>query len=425
VNKTPTGDGTTIFTPAWGTTTPSLPNSTEAVLEPFPPTTTGTTLLGTVVQQATGGNTPIPRDGAVLMAHGSQAPKLAAETPPGTDVNVQLVLTPNWPGSGIETALGGGPVIVRNGQPVYAANEGFAPSQLAPRDPRTGVGQRKNGQIVMVAVDGRHPGYSVGMTNFELAQTLVRLGCVTGSAFDSGGSTTMAFDGQLLNRPSDSTGERPISEMLGLEYFGVYSPPPTLPAISPNGDRTAEKETLSYKVVRPSNVTATLTDPTGAAAYTFTGLRPIGTYKVTWPNNASSRRRARGQAALGLWRWVVNATDDQGRASSVQRSFWVNDTLGFLHVTPRSIRLRKHGRNSITARFKLAHAARVTGLIQTRRGVLIRRLGPYRLNAGTRTIRWNGRYRSGGLAYRGGYRFEVFSQNAYGPIDLVQLFTIR
>ena len=47
------------------------------------------------------------------------------------------------------------------------------------------------------------------MTNFELAQTLVRLGAVTGSAFDGGGSSTLAFDGQLLNRPSDSGGERP------------------------------------------------------------------------------------------------------------------------------------------------------------------------------------------------------------------------
>ena len=40
------------------------------------------------------------------------------------------------------------------------------------------------------------------MTNFELAQTLVRLGAVTGMALDGGGSTTMAFDGTLLNRPA-------------------------------------------------------------------------------------------------------------------------------------------------------------------------------------------------------------------------------
>ena len=53
----------------------------------------------------------------------------------------------------------------------------------------------------MVAVDGRQRGYSVGVTNFELAQQLVRLGAVTGTALDSGGSTTMAFNGKLLNQP--------------------------------------------------------------------------------------------------------------------------------------------------------------------------------------------------------------------------------
>jgi len=42
-------------------------------------------LTGTVTAQSTGGGTPIPADGAVLVAHGSQAPKLQAETPPGTD----------------------------------------------------------------------------------------------------------------------------------------------------------------------------------------------------------------------------------------------------------------------------------------------------------------------------------------------------
>ena len=120
----------------------------------------------------------------------------------------------------------------------------------------------------MVVTDGRRPGYSVGMTNFELAQTLVRLGAVTGSAFDGGGSTTLAFDGSLLNRPSDPGGERPASTALQLMYYGVYAPTPS-PVISPNGDGVAEQQReLSYKVVRPSTVTATLVGPGGVTAFT-------------------------------------------------------------------------------------------------------------------------------------------------------------
>jgi hypothetical protein len=355
----------------------------------------------------------------VLVSHGSQAPKLQAETPPGTTVHLQLVLTPDWPTAGISVAFGGGPVVVRNGKPVYAAGEDFIPSQIAPRDPRTAVGQRKNGQIVMVAVDGRRPGYSVGLTNFELAQAMVRLGVVSGAAMDSGGSTALAFDGKLLNRPSDPGGERSVKETIALMYSGVYVPPPPLATISPNGDGIAERQTLTYKVVRQSDVTATLVDPTGADAYDFTGARSPGIYKVTWPTRRSEKQRA--QAALGRWRWVVNATDDLGRDSSMERSFWVNDTLGFVSVAPRSARARR----GVVARFRLTHPAKVVGSIRTRRGALVRRLGPFKLGAGTRTIRWNGRYRTGRLAYPGAYVFDVLATNAYGPVDVAKPFTVR
>ncbi len=155
VNRTPKGDGSTLYTPAWGAKTPVVAGSTEAVFDAFPPATSGGELDGTVTAQATGGGTPIPPNGAVLLSVGTQAAKLAAEATPGTPLRIQLVLTPDWPSAGIADALGGGPVIVRNGKAVYTAGEDFLPSQLGPRDPRTGVGQRKDGRIVLVAVDGR------------------------------------------------------------------------------------------------------------------------------------------------------------------------------------------------------------------------------------------------------------------------------
>src|SRR5262249_3475343 len=200
-NKTPQGDGPAGFTPAWGGRTPLVQGAFETVVEPYPPVTTGALLDGIVVAQSSGGGTPIPRDGAVLLAIGSQAPKLQAETPPGSVVHTYFTMTPDWPGQGIVDAIGGGPVTGRDGHPGWTPGEDFLPQQLAPRDPRTGIGQRRDGKIVMVVADGRQPGYSVGLTNFELAQAMVRLGVYTGSALDSGGSSTIAFDGQLLNRP--------------------------------------------------------------------------------------------------------------------------------------------------------------------------------------------------------------------------------
>ena len=271
-------------------------------------------------------------------------------------------------------------------------------------------------------MDGRRRGYSVGLTNWELAQTLVRLGCVTASALDSGGSSTMAFDGKLLNRPSDRGGERLVKEMLALEYMGVYAPPPTQPVLSPNGDGQNEKETLSYKLVRQSNITASLLDPTGATAYSETGDRAPGIYRITWPSSSKARRAT--QLVLGRWRWVVRATDDQGETSSVSRVFWVNDTLGFLRVSPSVVRLGAHRRNLVVAKFKVAHPAKVVGSVWTKSGVLVRRLGSYRFRPGNRAVRWNGRYGTGRLAYRGRYLFKVYAQNAYGPVTLSQGFGV-
>src|SRR5919198_6015051 len=139
-NQPPRGDGTSLFTPAWGSATPRLAGAVEAVIAPFPSPVPGQDLAGTVTGVAVGGGTPIPRNGAVLMAHGTQAPKLAAEAPPATRVVSHLILAPDWPAMGITDAIGGGPLIVRNGRAVWTAGEDFLPSQVAPRDPRTAVG---------------------------------------------------------------------------------------------------------------------------------------------------------------------------------------------------------------------------------------------------------------------------------------------
>ncbi len=422
LNQPPRGDGTSLFTPAWGAATPRIPGVVEAVLQPFPPAIPGGELAGTVTFQHAGGGTPIPRNGAVLLARGSQVAKLQQEAAPGTQILTRLILSPDWLASGVTDAVGGGPVIVRNGKAVWTAGEDFLPTQLGPRNPRTAVGQRRDGKIILLAVDGRRRGYSVGMTNWELAQAMVRLGAVTASALDAGGSTTLAFDGKLVNRPSDPGGERPVAETLAVLYSGVYAPPPALAVVSPNGDGIAERQQLSYKVVRTSSVTASLVGPGGATAFTDTGTREPGSYSFAWPSSA--RRRSQDDP-LGRWRWVVTATDNEGLQSSVERAFWLNDTLGFIRVAPRSVKLRKKTRTAVVARFKLAYPARVTPSIWTTGGILVRRLPARNLATGTRAIAWNGRFQNGRLVYRGTYVFKVFAQNGYGPVDLNQRFVVR
>ena len=263
-NSPPGVTGIALFTPAWGLTTPILKGSVAAVLFPFPAVTPGVPLQASVQETLTDPSVDIPPGGAVLVARGAAAAQLQAEAAVGTLVTAQLSFTSAWPG--VVGAIGGGPQIVRAGVPVFRAGEEFTNLQLTPADPRSAVGQLRDGRIVLIAVDGRQPGWSVGLTNFQLGQALVRYGAVTGMALDGGGSTTMAYDGALLNRPSGGA-ERPISTALAFAYTGVLATA-SASAVSPNGDGVGDLEMLRYKLVDPSTVNVTLQAPDGSAAVT-------------------------------------------------------------------------------------------------------------------------------------------------------------
>ena len=164
-------------------------------------------------------------------------PILQREAPSGTSLFFRMALTPDW--SGMTGAIGGGPVLVQAGKAIFRASEAIPASLLNPRGPRSAVGQLADGRILLVTVDGGIGGYSVGMTNFELALALQRLGAVTAMALGSGSVASMAFDGTLLSRPP-AAAEPQVSDALAVLYAGVYAPTPSEPVFSPNGDGRLE-----------------------------------------------------------------------------------------------------------------------------------------------------------------------------------------
>jgi hypothetical protein len=204
LNKAPGTNGISLFTSDWGRSTPLIPGAFAVTLGSFPPATPNTDLAVPVIATSSGASVRIGPGTAVLVARGNAAAKLQAEALPGTVVTLRLILQPDW--SVVSDAIGGGPMLVRDGVPVYRSNEAFTTSQLAPRGPRTAIGQRADGSVIFLTTDGRQPGFSVGMTNFELAQALVRYGVVRGMGLDGGGSSTLAFEGTVLNSPSDGRG---------------------------------------------------------------------------------------------------------------------------------------------------------------------------------------------------------------------------
>jgi hypothetical protein len=416
LNQRPGPEGVSLFTPAWGPTTPAAQGTVEIVLDPFPPAVPATDLTGTVIAAKPGGGTPIPPGGAVLVGRGASAGRLAAEAPVQQSVTARLILRPQW--GGVIDAVGGGPLIVRNGQPVFRALEDFTSNQNSLRHPRTAVGQRADGRILLAAVDGRLPGYSTGMTNFEMAQTMVRLGAVTASSLDAGWSTTMAFEGELLNRPSDGA-ERPVADGLFVFYYGVHAPPPAEPVLSPNGDGVAEVQSLSYKIVRPSTVTASLVGPDRIPRQTQTGSRIPGVYRLTW----SGRTAAGAAEPEGLWRWVINAIDDTNQQSKIERAFYLNNTLGYLRIKPSRVVVRRRS-GSLRVGFRLAHPALVTVTIETKSGATVRTIRR-RLRAGETSIRWNGRYGNGVRAFSGPYVARVKTSNNFGRAELTRRFSVR
>jgi phosphodiester glycosidase len=398
INEVPRANRTTLYTRAWGARTPAENAGAQAIIQPFPATKPNAPLTGVVTQYVSGGNQPIPPDGAVLVARGAQAGFLSAEAPIGANVTVLLTLTPPW--ANVLEALGGGPIIVREGKPVFRSLEGFTTDQLAYRHPRTGVGQTADGRILLVAVDGRQPGYSTGLTNFELALAMMRLGCVTASALDAGGSTTMAFDGKLLNRPSDSGGERAVAETLTLFYYGAFAPALPARVLSPNADGVDDAQILAYKLVRPSTVTSTLTGPGGIVVPLDSGSRAAGSYKFNWTGAGQPE---------GNWTFRTVADDDLGRQSIAERQFALNNTLGFVTTSA------SHRR--VTANFKVARPARVALRVETPSGGIVKTLASRSFPAGDGTISWRGR--------PGSYVFSATATNEVGAVELTAPFRLR
>ena len=67
--------------------------------------------------------------------------------------------------------------------------------------PRTVIGQCKNGVVLMLVVDGRQVGYSIGATMEDCADILLQYGAVTAGACDGGSSSVIGYDGEVINKP--------------------------------------------------------------------------------------------------------------------------------------------------------------------------------------------------------------------------------
>ena len=207
VNVAPSADRLTLYTPAWGPETPAGAatvvrfRTIEPVGRLMVSQTTMVEMVGIWERPAGAAPSPIPADGGALVGQGSAAGVLRSlwSRVQSAQVSSRALLRVDAQ-SGVAESIGGSPILIRDGARWFAdtANE-FTRG----RQPRTLVGWNPAGEKLLVTVDGRQPGTSVGMTLAEAADLLLALGATDGINLDGGGSTTFVAGGTVVNTPSD------------------------------------------------------------------------------------------------------------------------------------------------------------------------------------------------------------------------------
>ncbi|MBQ3393210.1 MAG: phosphodiester glycosidase family protein [Lachnospiraceae bacterium] len=119
--------------------------------------------------------------------------------------------------SGVWQAFSFGPALVEEGEIAVTTDEEVGRAKAS--NPRTAIGMVDPLHYVMVVSDGRTD-ESEGLSLYELSEFMKSLGVSTAYNLDGGGSSTMVFQGELINNPTSSgksIKERKVSDIV---YIG-------------------------------------------------------------------------------------------------------------------------------------------------------------------------------------------------------------
>ena len=182
-------DEAILYSPLFNRTTLTLPDGEELVIRE-----------GRVEAVHRGGSSPIPDDGYIL----SIGPKhpLFGTLDVDTPVEFSLIPTPQtghttteeW--EECEFIVGGTPLLIQDGKEITDfSSERTIQTFLTKRHARTAIGWRPDGHWFLVVADEE------GLTMDELVALMARLGCTEALNLDGGGSSTMVYEGEIVNDP--------------------------------------------------------------------------------------------------------------------------------------------------------------------------------------------------------------------------------
>jgi hypothetical protein len=210
INRGRGADDLVVFTPHFGPATITDASGVEVIVR-----------SGRVTEiRDNAGASAIPADGFVLSARGDARAWVLRHVQRGTRVRMTTTLRPaanarSQPWERAEDVLGAGPKLVTGGVvDVTDVREKMIPTFASDLHPRTAIATLGDGRALLVTADGRRAPERVGLRLDELARLLIELGAREGINLDGGGSTAMVVKGQLMNFPTDPTGERPVSDAI-------------------------------------------------------------------------------------------------------------------------------------------------------------------------------------------------------------------
>lgn len=140
---------------------------------------------------------------------------------------------------GVQEAVTFSPRLIVNGKGLIKnAAEGWGIA------PRTAMGQRADGAIIFVVIDGRQPTYSIGANLYDVQQILLKHGAVIAANLDGGSSTVLVKDNEIMNKPSSQYGERYLpTAFLVFEHPEQVDMPNIWKGLDPSKIDAAKKRT--------------------------------------------------------------------------------------------------------------------------------------------------------------------------------------
>lgn len=236
-------DAMVLFNRYFGESTLTNEFGTEVRLEPIDDYAINTTIRFLVAEvESNIGDMTLDDNTYVLSGHGTSSQYLTDHMEVNDTVSLFIGTQPDR--GKISALVGGGPRLLTDGTRPddFTGVEHFGSNFIETRHPRTAVGFNADSTVVyFVTVDGRQPGFSAGMSLYELADFMISFGISHAVNLDGGGSTTMTVHDQVVNSPSDPGGERSVANALFAVSAKEIDPPQQSPVLVEPADGASDQ----------------------------------------------------------------------------------------------------------------------------------------------------------------------------------------